>query len=175
MRAPATKLAGPFRTPQNLGPEINSPYFDGPAKHLRKRQNPLLGFGSAGRLGGLRYLDGDAREAVCETVGPAVNVGPPVNTPGPHFGPAISDNERQLFFKSGRPGNVGQIDIWVVERRKNKKRAGPWGTPINVDTLNSPFFQAMPTFHGNGKGVCFMSVRPDGFGALDIWCADRSH
>jgi hypothetical protein len=102
-------------------------------------------------------------------------VGPEVNSPGPEFGPAISQNERQLFFSSGRPGNIGQIDIWVVERSKNKKDAGPWGTPINVETLNSPFFQAMPTFRGNGQEVCFMAFRLDGFGALDIWCAERLH
>ena len=164
----------PWEPPQNLGPTVNSPYFDG---------QPSISVN-----GKTLYWDSDrpdgsgdfdiwmaTREAVCETFGPAVNVGAPVNTSGPDFGPAISHNERQLFFSSGRPGNVGQIDIWVVERRKNKKRAGPWGTPINVDTLNSPFFQPLPTFHGNGKGVCFMSVRPGGFGALDICCADRSH
>ena len=49
--------------------------------------------------------------------GPAANVGPEINGPGPEFGAAISQNEKQLFFSSARPGNVGQIDIWVVERR----------------------------------------------------------
>ncbi|HEX5107277.1 MAG TPA: hypothetical protein VFV95_02465 [Vicinamibacterales bacterium] len=164
----------PWKLPQNLGPTVNSPYFDGQPSISA---NGKTLYWDSDRADGLGDFDiwMATREALCETFGLAVNVGPPVNTPGPDFGPAISHNERQLFFSSGRPGNVGQIDIWVVERRKNQKRAGPWGTPINVDTLNLPFFQAMPTFHGNGKGVCFMSVRPGGFGALDIWCADRLH
>ena len=104
--------------------------------------------------------------------GPAVNVGPEVNTVGPEFGAAISQNEKQLFFSSGRPGNVGQVDIWVVER---KVKSGPWGTSINVDTLNSTFFQAMPTFSRNGREVCFMAFRPEASGGLDVWCANRMH
>ena len=110
------------------------------------------------------------RENVGEPFGPAVNVGPAVNTAGPEFGAALNQNEKQLFFSSGRPGNVGQIDIWVVERQT---KSDAWGIPINVDTLNSPFFQAMPAFRNNGQEVCFMSFRPDGFGGLDVWCASR--
>lgn len=165
---------GPWEPPQNLGPNVNTPHFEGQpsmsanGKTLYWDSNRPDGFG-----------DFDiwmaAREASCETFGPAVNAGPPVNTPWPDFGPAISQNDRRLFFSSGRPGNAGEIDIWVVERRKNRKRAGPWGAPINVDTLNSPFFQAMPTLRANGTEVCVMAFRPEGFGGLDIWCADRVH
>jgi Tol biopolymer transport system component len=160
----------PWKPPQNLGPTVNTPYFEGqptiPA-------NAKTLYWDSDRPDGRGDFDiwMATREAIRDTFGPAVNMGPAVNTPGPDFGPAISPNERQLFFSSGRPGNVGQIDIWVAERTK---RAGPWGTPINVDTLNSPFFQAMPTLRANGD-VCFMAFRPEGFGGLDIWCADRLH
>ena len=164
-------LDDPWEPPQNLGAHVNSPYFDGQPSIS---PNGKTLYWDSYRPDGL----GDAdiwmatRDAVCEAFGPAVNVGPAVNTPGPEFGPAISRNERQLFFSSGRPGNVGQVDIWVVER---KKKSGPWGTPINLDTLNSPFFQAMPTFSRNGQEVCFMAFRPEGFGGLDVWCTNREH
>ena len=164
----------PWEPPQNLGPTVNSPYFEGQpsisanGKTLYWDSNRPDGFG-----------DFDIwmarRDAFWETFESAVNVGPSVNTPGPDFGPAIGHDDRQLFFSSGRPDNVGQIDIWVVERQKNKNTPGPWGLPINVETLNSPFFQAMPTLRGNGKEVCFMAFRPGGFGGLDIWCAERLH
>jgi hypothetical protein len=163
----------PWEPPQNLGPNINSPHFDGQPS-ISANGNTL--YWDSDRLDGLGDFDlwVATRDAVGEGFAPADNMGPTVNTPGPDFGPAISRNDRRLFFSSGRPGNVGQIDIWVVERTKNRKRAGPWSTPINVDTLNSPFFQAMPTFSRNGKEVCFMAFRPEGFGALDIFCSDRS-
>ena len=149
----------PWEPPQNLGPNVNTPFFEGQPSISA---NGRTLYWDSDRPDGLGDFDiwMATREAVCETFGPAVNMGPAVNTPGPEFGPAISQNDRQLFFSSGRPGNVGQIDIWVVERRKNKKRAGPWGTPINVDTLNSPFFQAMPTFRAQRKGSLLHGVSP---------------
>ena len=161
----------PWEPPQNLGPNVNTPYFEGQPS-LSANGKTL--YWDSDRPDGLGDFDiwMATREAVWVTFTPAVSIGPAVNTPGPEFGPAISQNDRQLFFSSGRPGNVGQIDIWVVER-KNEKSAGPWGTPINVDTLNSPFFQAMPTLRANGKEICFMAFRPEGFGGLDLWCADR--
>jgi Tol biopolymer transport system component len=164
----------PWEPPQNLGPNVNSAYFDGQPSISA---NGKTLYWDSSRPDGFGDFDiwMATRAAVSEAFGPAVNVGSEVNTPGPEFGPAISQNERQLFFSSGRPGNIGQIDIWVVERSKNRHDVSPWGTPINVETLNSPFFQAMPTFRANGKEVCFMSFRPGGFGGLDIWCAARSH
>jgi hypothetical protein len=151
----------PWEPPRNLGPTVNSPYFDGQPSISA---NGKMLYWDSDRPDGLGDFDiwMATREAVCEMFGPAVNVGPPVNTPGPDFGPAIIHNERQLFFSSGRPGNVGQIDIWVVERRKNKKRAGAWGHSHQRRYAELAILPAMPTFHGNGKGVCFMSVRPGG-------------
>ena len=115
----------PWEPPQNLGPSVNTRILRGPAEHLSEREDSLLGFGPARRLRRLRYLDGDAGERR-RTLRPAVNVGPAVNTAGPEFGPALSQNEKQLFFSSARPGNVGQIDIWVVERQTKSEA---WGTP----------------------------------------------
>lgn len=161
----------PWGPPQNLGANVNSSYFEGQPSISA---NGKTLYWDSIRPDGLGDFDiwMATRDTMGEPFGPAVNVGPPVNTVGPEFGAAISQNEKQLFFSSARPGNVGQVDIWVVER---ETKSDPWGTPINLDTLNSPFFQAMPTFRGNGKEVCFMAFRPNGFGELDVWCASRSH
>jgi Tol biopolymer transport system component len=161
----------PWEAPQNLGPNVNTPFFEGQpsispnGKTLYWDSSRTDGFG-----------DFDIWMATRDNVGqpfePAVNAGAQVNTDGPEFGPAISQNDKQLFFSSSRLGNVGPIDIWVVERQM---KSDSWGSPINLDSLNSPFFQAMPTFRGNGREVCFMSSRAGGFGGLDIWCASRVH
>jgi len=161
----------PWEPPQNLGPNVNTPYFEGQPS---TSANGKTLYWDSVRPDGLGDFDiwMATRANVGRDFGPAVNVGPEVNTVGPEFGAAISQNEKQLFFSSGRPGNVGQIDIWVVERKEN---SGPWGVSINVDTLNSPFFQAMPTLSRNGREVCFMAFRPEGLGGLDVWCANRMH
>jgi len=159
----------PWERPQNLGPNVNTPSFEG---QPNVSANGKTLYWDSARPDGLGDFDiwMATRDSVGSDFGPAVNVGPEVNGVGPEFGAAISQNEKQLFFSSGRPGNIGQIDIWVVER---KDKSESWGTSINVDTLNSPFFQAMPTFSRNGREVCFMALRPGGFGGLDIWCANR--
>jgi Tol biopolymer transport system component len=158
----------PWGPPQNLGPNVNSSSFEGQPS---VSPNGKTLYWDSNRPG---FGDFDIWMATRENVGdsfePAVNAGPEVNTAGPEFGPAISQNAKRLFFSSGRPGNVGLIDIWVVERQTPSDL---WGSAINLDTLNAPFFQAMPTFRGNGREVCFMAVRPGGLGGLDIWCANR--
>ena len=160
----------PWEPAQNLGPTVNSAHFEGQPS---VSANGKTLYWDSDRPGGFGNFDiwVATRENVAEPFGPAVNLGPAVNTGGPEFGPALNQNEKQLFFSSGRPGNVGQIDIWVVERQT---KSDGWGIPINVDTLNSPFFQAMPAFRTNGQEVCFMSFRLGGFGGLDVWCANRS-
>jgi hypothetical protein len=159
----------PWESAQNLGPSVNSAYFEGQPS---VSANGKTLYWDSVRPGGFGDFDiwVATRENIGEPFGPAVNLGPAVNTAGPEFGAALNQNEKQLFFSSGRPGNVGQIDIWVVERQT---KSDAWGIPINVDTLNSPFFQAMPAFRNNGQEVCFMSFRPGGFGGLDVWCASR--
>ena len=161
----------PWEPAQNLGPSVNSGYFEGQPSISA---NGKTLYWDSVRPGGFGDFDiwMATRANVGELFELAVNLGPAVNTAGPEFGPALNQNEKQLFFSSGRPGNVGQIDIWVVERQT---KSDAWGMPINVDTLNSPFFQAMPTFRNNGQEVCFMSLRPGGFGGLDVWCASRLH
>ena len=159
----------PWEPPQNLGPSVNTAYFEGQPS---VSANGKTLYWDSVRPGGIGDFDiwMATRDNVGEPFGPAVNLGPAVNTAGPEFGAALNQNEKQLFFSSARPGNIGQMDIWVVERQT---KSDAWGIPINVDTLNSPFFQAMPAFRNNGQEVCFMAFRPGGFGGLDVWCANR--
>ena len=162
----------PWAAPQNLGPTVNSPYFEGQPSISA---NGKTLYWDSDRPDGLGDFDiwMATREAVCETFGPAVNIGPSVNAPGPDFGPAISHNERQLFFSSGRPGNVGQVDIWVVERKKKQE----WGRSVG-DSHQRRYTELaiLPSDADTSwqwSEVCFMAFRPDGFGGLDIWCAER--
>ena len=49
----------PWEPPQNLGPNVNTPFFEGQPSISANGKNTLLGFGPAGRPWRLRYLDGD--------------------------------------------------------------------------------------------------------------------
>lgn len=50
-----------------------------------------------------------------------VNLGAPVNTTAIEQQPAISSDREMLFFSSNRPGTLGNVDIWVSTRAKEKK------------------------------------------------------
>jgi hypothetical protein len=49
-----------------------------------------------------------------------------------------------------------------------------WSAPLNLGPiLNSPFLDGGPTLSKNGLSIYFTSTRPEGFGAQDLWVAQR--
>src|SRR5581483_435940 len=47
---------------------------------------------------------------------------------------AISSDGLTLWFGSDRPGGLGGLDIWAIER---PARDGAWSAPVNLTSLNS--------------------------------------
>jgi Tol biopolymer transport system component len=81
--------------------------------------------------------------------------------------PAITWDGNQVFFGSGRPGTLGDSDIWVAERLPG----GKWGTPRNVGRpVNTPGNEnhASPTTDGS---LYFHSAGHPGLGESDIFHA----
>ncbi len=83
----------------------------------------------------------------------------------------ITADGRKLFYSSDRPlpgkGAPKQdFDIWVVERI-----AARWSEPRNLGAaINSDGPEFYPSVTQTGT-LCFQSVRADGRGAGDIYCA----
>lgn len=76
-----------------------------------------------------------------------------------------------LYFASNRPGGVGGLDIWVAHRAST---SDSWGTPENLRApVNSSSDELCPT-PVRGKGLFFISARPDGYGGGDIYFARLS-
>jgi WD40-like Beta Propeller Repeat len=95
-----------------------------------------------------------------------------LNTVGPEFSPSISKNDRVLYFASGRPGNIGFIDIWMSTRQD---AADPWGAPVNLGpTVNAPGAQTVgPFITAKDCTLYFMSDQAGGFGNMDLYEASR--
>jgi Tol biopolymer transport system component len=161
----------PWEPPQNLGPNVNSPYHDG---ILSIAADGKTLYWSSNRPDGLGGLDiwVARRGNKSEPFGPAENFGPPVNTPGDDFAPEITANGKKLYFASNRPGSIGFVNLWVATREHTDD---PWGEPVSLDTVNSFPFQARPSVWGNGQELFFMSPRQGGFGDFDIWRAVHAH
>ncbi|MDI6840112.1 MAG: FlgD immunoglobulin-like domain containing protein [bacterium] len=78
--------------------------------------------------------------------GPAVNLGPNVNTITHEVDPSISSDGTKLYFASLREGGYGGADIWVSEYKDNS-----WQPPINLGpNINDSFYQYHPSISSNG-------------------------
>jgi hypothetical protein len=100
------------------------------------------------------------------------NVGPPVNSTLVEQGPAISKDGLSLYFQCMNcPGGVGGSDIWVSQRASVDE---PWGAPRNLGpNINTTSNEAGPSVSTDGHTLYFISNRPGGFGANDLYMARR--
>ncbi|MCO6174178.1 OmpA family protein [Flavobacterium sp. NRK F10] len=80
--------------------------------------------------------------------------------------PALSTDEKILYFSSDMPGGYGQSDIYAVEINK-----GQFGTPINLgNIINTSGRETFPAIEDN-SGLYFASDGRMTFGGLDIFKA----
>lgn len=96
----------------------------------------------------------------------AVELGPPVNTPGDEGALCISPDGQYLFYSAcNRPDGYGSCDIYVSKREGNR-----WGEPQNLGPIvNSSYWETQPSFGSDGRTLYFVSNRPGGQGSSDIW------
>jgi hypothetical protein len=92
--------------------------------------------------------------------GPAVNLGPPVNTSACDSTPSISSDGLELYFSnvgpSGstyRPGGHGGGDIWVAKRNSKDEN---WGSPVNLGPpVNSSSMETYPHISADGLSLYY--------------------
>ena len=81
--------------------------------------------------------------------------------------PAISKDGTSLYFASNRAGGLGGVDIYASTRSDVED---PWGAPVNAGPpINTSADELCPTPMRDGHGFMFVSARPGGCGALDIY------
>ncbi len=80
--------------------------------------------------------------------------------------PAISPDERELYFVSDMSGSIGEKDIWVVRRDSPQ---GEFGPPENLgEPINTKGNEMFPYIHEDGS-LYFASDGHPGMGGLDIF------
>ena len=81
--------------------------------------------------------------------------------------PALSDNEKSLYFISDRPGGFGGTDLYV-----SKKTASGWSEPVNLgDKINTSENEMFP-FVDETNNLFFASKGHVGLGGLDVFSID---
>ena len=87
---------------------------------------------------------------------------------GDHFSvehPAISHDEKRLYFASDMPGTLGAFDLFYVDIKSD----GTYGDPINLgDKINTKHREQFPFIATNGD-LYFSSNGHFGFGGLDVF------
>jgi Tol biopolymer transport system component len=111
--------------------------------------------------------------------GPAVNLGPTINSSSNERTVWISVDNLELYVTSNRPGVYGRHDIYVARRATPQD---PWGAPVNLGpVVNSPSGEQYVSLSPDGLLLFFSqwfdtpdAARPGGYGASDIWMARRA-
>ncbi len=101
--------------------------------------------------------------------GPAVNLGPTINTIYNEDTPFLANNDSTLFFSSRGHENMGGYDIF----RSDLDSDGNWSTPVNIGyPVNTPDddLHFMPV-RGGGRGY-YARYDMEGSGKMDIYSCD---
>src|SRR6516162_6013893 len=138
---------GPWLTPVNLGPVVNTQYLE---SHPAISKNGLSLYITSDRPEGVNGKNSTGfleiwvsqRASRDADWGPPVNLDafnsvPVVNTVKSNTGvPSFSADGHLLFFGSDRPGGLGGFDLYV-SRRTNKHDDFGWQAPVNLGLINS--------------------------------------
>ena len=104
---------------------------------------------------------------------PPINLGATINSTASDQGPAISKDGLSLYFHSNRLGGHGGFDMYVAQRASVDDL---WGAPVNLGApVNTTFDEGNPAFSRDGHFLFFQSIRPGGFGGVDLWVSYREH
>jgi hypothetical protein len=147
-----------------LNKTINTKYWESHA-FISGDDNQLI-FASD-RPGGFGGLDLYISRKVNGEWGPAVNMGPEINTVFNEDRPFLANNDKTLFFSSQGHENMGGYDLF----RSEKLSSGSWKKPENMGyPLNTPDDNTYFMPSGDGKsGYLFLDKETDGFGREDLY------
>jgi outer membrane protein OmpA-like peptidoglycan-associated protein/tetratricopeptide (TPR) repeat protein len=158
------RVNGFWDVPKNLGPEVNTPYWE--AQPTIAPDGRTLYFTSSrpGSLGGMDIwkteLQADGSWSAPE------NLGAPINTPLSEMSPYLHPDGRTLYFASKGHLTIGGFDI--VYSRKDEK--GHWGEPGNPGyPVNTTGNEAYLTVGPRGDTAYYASDREGGYGGNDIY------
>ncbi|MBN2272418.1 MAG: protein kinase [Sedimentisphaerales bacterium] len=111
--------------PENLGPNVNTSADDSVACIS---PDGLTLYWDSKRPGGLGYYDiyMSTRDTKDDPWGPAMNLGPMINSSSTDASAWVSPDNLELYFASYRSGGYGSADIYVAKRAR---ATDPWGDP----------------------------------------------
>ena len=164
----------PWQTPVNTGPPVNSVGVEG-GPNFSVDGHILFFFSSrpGGQGGNDIYVSRRADPKDDFGWGPAVNLGPEVNTAaneaGPQYQQSAEDGAANLYFNPTTPG--GSQNIYVAPVTRDGETRGPAGLVAELSDPTASDQHA--SVRADGREVFVHSNRADGLGAFDMWMSAR--
>ena len=94
----------------------------------------------------------------------------PINTPQNEGADFISADGQMMGFTSSREGGVGNADIYISTLEGNQ-----WSKPVNMgNVVNSDEWDANSTISPDNNRIIFVSTRPGGYGAADLYMTEKN-
>lgn len=159
----------PFK-PVNLGPNVNTSGYEF-VNYITPDRRKLY-FTRRMTSGSRR----DEQFFYCENIkdsawSPAVDIGPPINSELDEGAMTVSPDGQNLFFSGcNNIDGFGSCDLYVSQLEGDN-----WGVPVNLGpVVNTPGWESQPSFSSDGRTLYFVSNRPGGKGASDIWITKRA-
>ncbi len=150
--------------PINMGPNINTDFYEsGPTLSPDKRalyfcSNRPDGYGGLDLYVSYRMANGK--------FGPAINMGPKINTAGDEQAPFIhADNQTLYFTSNGLPG-YGGSDLFVIRKIADSVWSAPENLGYPINTIENEGSLAVSA---DGLTAYYASDRADSRGNLDIY------
>lgn len=147
-----------------LNKNINTRYWE--AHAFVSEDGNMLIF-SSDRPGGLGGLDLYVSRKINGEWGPAINLGPDINTRFNEDRPFLTNNDKIIIFSSQGHENMGGYDLF----RSEQLPEGKWKKPENLGyPLNTPDDDTYYMPVGDGRsGYNFLDKNGEGFGKEDIY------
>ncbi len=155
---------GVFQKSKNLGTFINTPE-DEQCVYMTPNGKNMIIYVDNAKLkiaGDLFMTSTDKGKAFPKPTG----FKDPVNTEFSELEGCITSNLNMMIISSDRPGGIGDMDLYMVERGDGDK----WKEPINLGpNINTKFGEAFPVFDEASNTLYFASEGPKSMGGYDIF------
>lgn len=149
----ARKVNGRWTDIQNLGADVNSPYWD--SQPFLSSDGTTLYFASD-RPGGSGGVDIYRSKRTDRGWSAAANMGARINSSSDEMTPSVAADNERLYFSSNRSGGFGGFDIYTAEAVANSSAT----SVVNIGTpVNSPADEYFYVSVANARQAYFTSGR----------------